>query len=95
MGWNGMVLSSDVVAVSNDKECLPILERIFSAIEGISLKPRNMQFKLKTKYIGMLQVLTRKATRLKWTQSEQAITEGKAALTEILEELEKINVWQI
>tara|TARA_R110002051_G_scaffold135584_1_gene208449 strand:- start:656 stop:937 length:282 start_codon:yes stop_codon:yes gene_type:complete len=91
----GMILTSAISLIISDKMCVSLLEAIFDAIEEIPLKPRRTQFKLKNKYITMVSTLERRATRKKWNDSIKCVADGKAALKEILDELEKLSSWDI
>ena len=90
-----MILSSDISEVNDDKSCVALLDSIFDAIEEVPLKSRNVQFKLKTKYLSMIATLERRAMRKNWKDAKKTVKVGKAALTEILAELEKLSMWSV
>ena len=91
----GLILTSMLSTVLSETAAITLATQIFAAIEEIRLKPRRIQFKLKTKYIEMIAVLERRSERLGWTKASEHIKNGKAALKEVLDELEKLTSWDI
>tara|TARA_R110000851_G_C12650419_1_gene520116 strand:- start:27 stop:305 length:279 start_codon:yes stop_codon:yes gene_type:complete len=90
-----LILSSDLSSVIDEMSAIELANDIFFAIEEIPTKSRRVQYKLKNKYIAMLSTVERRAERLKWGQAIAVIRDGKAALVEILDELEKLSSWSI
>ena len=90
-----LILTSMLSGIVTEAAAIALATQIFAAIEEIRVKPRRVQFKLKSKYIEMIAVLERRSERLGWTKATEAIKNGKAALKEILDELEKLTSWDI
>lgn len=90
-----LILTSMLSGIVTEAAAIALATQIFAAIEEIRVKPRRVQFKLKSKYIEMIAVLERRSERLGWTKASDEVKEGKAAVKEILDELEKLTSWDI
>ena len=90
-----LILTSMLSGIVTEAAAIALATQIFAAVEEIRVKPRRVQFKLKSKYIEMIAVLERRSERLGWTKASDEVKEGKAAVKEILDELEKLTSWDI